>query len=97
MGMEIKLESWVQASPEQVFTEVEDETVVLNLSNSLYYGLDSVGTDIWKKIQQKTRVSDLIDWILDEYEEVEADQCRKDTLALLTDLYSEKLIILTDD
>ena len=94
--MEITLESWVQASPEQVFTEVDDETVVLNLSNSLYYGLDSVGTDIWKKIQQKTKVSDLIDWILAEYEGVESEQCEKDTLALLNDLHSEKLIVLTE-
>jgi hypothetical protein len=93
MNAPISMDSIVFAAPEQLSCNLADESAILNLKNTVYYGLDPVGTRIWHMLQQPTRVSELRDRLLDEYD-VEAEQCERDLLGLLEAMRDEGLILV---
>ena len=84
-------QSMVVVSQDQVSCDLSGESAILNLKAGVYYGLNEVGTRIWKLIQEPRRVGELRDAILEEYE-VEPDRCEADILGLLQDLLDNGLI-----
>ncbi|HUA01888.1 MAG TPA: PqqD family peptide modification chaperone [Candidatus Aquilonibacter sp.] len=91
MESRLSLESIVAAAAEQVSCPLGDEAAILNLKNTVYYGLDPVGARIWNLLQQARRVSDLRDTLVEEYE-VETVRCERDLLELLEKMRAEGLI-----
>ena len=81
----------VKAIKDQVSADLKDEAVILNLKNSVYYGLNPVGARIWQLIQEPTSVAALREKILAEYD-VEAARCEEDVLTLLEALKAQGLI-----
>jgi hypothetical protein len=84
-------QSMVVVSQDQVSCDLSGESAILNLKAGVYYGLNEVGTRIWKLIQEPKRVSELRNAILEEYE-VEPHRCETDIMALLQDLLGNGLI-----
>jgi hypothetical protein len=84
------------AVPDQVSCALGEESVILNMKNSSYYGLNAVGASIWKLLQQRRSVGELRDAIVDEYE-VEPDRCERDVLELLDKLKSEGLVQVVEN
>ena len=91
MDESLRTSSIVVAAKEQVSCPLGEEAAVLNLKNSVYYGLDSVGARVWTLLQQPRSIGELRDTLLSEYE-VEARRCEQDLLALLESMRSEGLI-----
>ncbi|MGC1597892.1 MAG: PqqD family peptide modification chaperone [Candidatus Acidiferrales bacterium] len=91
MDESLRTSSIVVVVKEQVSCPLGEEAAVLNLKNSVYYGLDSVGARVWTLLQQPRSVGELRDTLLSEYE-VEARRCEQDLLALLESMRSEGLI-----
>jgi hypothetical protein len=87
----LSLQSVVSVTPEQVSCPLGDEAAILNLKNTVYYGLNPVGARIWNLLQRPRSVGELRDTILDEYA-VESAQCERDLLELLEKMRSEGLI-----
>jgi coenzyme PQQ synthesis protein D (PqqD) len=87
----LSFNSIVVASPEQVSCPLGDESAILNLKNSVYYGMNPVGTRVWNLLKQPRKIADLRDAIVDEYE-VDSDRCGHDVLELLEKLRGEGLI-----
>jgi hypothetical protein len=81
----------VMASKDQVSCDLAGEAAILNLKNSVYYGLDTVGARIWTLVQEPITVGAVRDAILREYD-VEPQQCERDLLDLLRKLAAEGLI-----
>ena len=81
----------VNVSENQVHTVLDGESVILDLEEGIYYGLDEVGTRIWELLQEPTEVLDVIDTLTKEYD-VTRDKCTSDTLHLLEDLQEHNLI-----
>jgi len=81
----------VVVSQDQVSCDLSGESAILNLKAGVYYGLNEVGTRIWKLIQEPRRVGELRDAILEDYE-VESDRCETDIMTLLQDLLDNGLI-----
>lgn len=79
------------ASPEQVSCELGDESVILSLKNSVYYGVDPVGASVWKLLKQQRSVGELRDAMIEEYD-VASDRCEADLLVLLEKMRAEGLI-----
>ena len=84
-------ETRVVVSPDQVSCDLAGEAAILNLKNSLYYGLDPVGARIWNLMRTPTTVSALRDRILQEYD-VDAARCEKELVTLLSTLAAEGLV-----
>jgi hypothetical protein len=91
MSARLSIDSIVSVAPEQLSCPLGDESAILNLKNTVYYGLDPVGTRIWNLIQQPISVRELRSRLMDEYE-VDADRCESDLLSLLETMRNEGLI-----
>jgi hypothetical protein len=91
VGSPLSFNSIVVASPEQVSCPLGDESAILNLKNSVYYGMNPVGTRVWTLLKQPRTIADVRDAIVDEYD-VDSDRCGQDVLELLEKLRGEGLI-----
>lgn len=91
MDAPLSAHSIVMASPEQVSCPLGDESAILNLKNTVYYGLNSVGARVWELLRQPKSVGEIRDALLEEFE-VEAERCERDLLALLEKMRSEGLV-----
>ncbi len=74
-------------------TQLGSEQVMLNLRDGTYYGLDEVGSEIWKLLQKPVTVSEICDAIVGAFE-VDAERCHRDVVRLLSDLVDRGLIEL---
>lgn len=73
--------------------EVSGETVLLDLKNEAYFGLDETGTRIWQLIQENGNLQVAFDTMLAEFD-VEPDVLHKDFSEFLTRLTEAGLVSL---
>lgn len=91
--------SWnsvVVAAETQISSDLAGEAIILELKAGMYYGLDAIGTRIWKLIQEPRSVSSVRDTLLTEYE-VDPERCEHDLIALLNDLAANRLIKIQNE
>jgi hypothetical protein len=91
MDASLSVHSIVVAASEQVSCPLGEESAILNLRNSVYYGINPVGTRVWSLLKQPRSVEELRNTLLNEYE-VDAELCERDLLDLLEKMRSEGLI-----
>lgn len=91
--MEIDFNSRVVQSPDTLINIIEGESVLLNLDNESYYGLDAVGTRMWELLTTSNSIQAAYDALLDEYE-VEPERLRHDVQALIGRLVDQGLVEL---
>jgi hypothetical protein len=96
MNSAISRNSTVIAIPEQVSCDLGEESVILNLKDSIYYGVNPVGASVWRLLKNQSRtVQELRNAVQDEYD-VESDRCERDLLDLLERMHREGLIKVVD-
>ena len=76
-----------------VFRELDGEAVVLNLDTGIYFGLDAVGTRIWRLIEERKPLRIVLDTLIDEYE-ASPDRLQSDLLAFVERLNGKGLLSL---
>jgi hypothetical protein len=91
MSESLGVSSIVVMAKEQISCPLGEESAILNLQNSMYYGLDAVGARVWALLREPRRVEYLRDVLLSEYE-VESGRCEQELLALLEQMRAEGLI-----
>ena len=89
--MTLSKKSRVIVKENQVSCELEEERVILNLDDNVYYGLNEVGSAVWDLIQQPTYVSEICDAIAQQFE-VKSGDCEKDVLVMLGQLEEASLL-----
>ena len=62
----------ISISPDLLYQELDDESVILNLENEHYYSLGDVSTRIWELVNQHQQAEAVITEMLAEYEVEEA-------------------------
>jgi Coenzyme PQQ synthesis protein D (PqqD) len=58
----------VSRSPSVLGAEVDGEIVIMSIERSRYFGLDHIGSDIWKRIEPPCSFATLIDGLAADYE-----------------------------
>jgi hypothetical protein len=91
MDASLSVHSIVVAANEQVSCPLGEESAILNLRNSVYYGMNPVGARVWSLLKQPRSIEELRTTLLSEYE-VDAELCERDLLNLLEKMRSEGLI-----
>lgn len=89
--MKTTLDTLVVKCHDTLCDQVDDEIVVMNVDNGAFYGLDVVGTEIIKFIDQPRRVREIRDHLLARYA-VDSETCERQLLSLLDELVAENLI-----
>jgi len=74
-----------------VFAELGDEAVLLNTETGVYFGLDAVGTRIWKLLVEGASEEQIYASLLDDYD-VAPDSLREDLAAFMHQLEQRGLI-----
>lgn len=87
----LSVDSLVIASSQQVSCPLGEESAILSMKNSVYYGMDAVGTRVWNLLKRPTRVAELRDALLEEYD-VDRELCERDLMRLLQQMHDEGLI-----
>lgn len=87
----LSVSSIVGATRDHVSCSLGDEAAILNMKNTVYYGLDPVGARVWDLVQQAKSVGEIRDALLEEYE-VQPEQCERDLLDLLRQMREQGLI-----
>ena len=95
MDAPLSLQTTVMVTSQQVSCPLGDESAILNMKNSVYYGVNPVGATVWNLLKEAKTVGQIRDAILNEYE-VDALRCEKDLFALLEEMRSEGLIEVRD-
>jgi hypothetical protein len=82
--------------PEHVLIqEINGQSVLLHLDTEVYYGLDDVGTEMWKALAQTASLVEAEALFLAKYD-VEPDRLSGDLLELVTALEKHGLLARAD-
>jgi Coenzyme PQQ synthesis protein D (PqqD) len=89
--MTIDEKSIVVARRDLLCCDLPEGAVILDLNSGIYYGLDEIGTLVWRLIQEPKMVMYLASAVLEEYA-VESDRCLDDLKTLFTEMAERNLI-----
>jgi hypothetical protein len=79
--------------PEVMARQVGDETVILNLANGTYFGLDPTGARIWQLLSEGKGLAYVCAALLDEYE-ISPNKLEADIDRLLGELSANGLVTI---
>lgn len=86
----------VKAADHVTSAEVEEECILLDLQDGIYYGLNPTGAQIWTHIQEPTSIGAVVTGIVEEYG-IDYDEGVEDVTTLLQDLKEKNLIVVKDE
>lgn len=75
---------------------VDGEAILINLSNGMYYSMDSVGGLIWSMIEQGHDL-DTVAATIERHYDVARDAAERDVQALARQLLDEGLVVPSDE
>jgi hypothetical protein len=78
-----------------MFRQLSGESILLNLNNEQYFGLDDVGTRMWLSLTQSGSIEEAYQRLLGEYE-VDAQELRRDLTELVQNLSTQGLVEIVD-
>jgi len=87
----MKLTDRVCIPQEVLARQVGEETVMLDLAQGAYYGLDPVGARMWQLLADGKMLAEVCDAVVEEYD-APRDAVERDLLALADDLMKQGLI-----
>lgn len=80
-----------QANKQHVWTQLEHESVVLQVDSGMYFSLDNVAGRLWVLLQEPQTFRSLVDSISSEFS-VTAEQAESDIESFLKSLLDQRLI-----
>jgi hypothetical protein len=81
----------IAIAPDVLYQELDGESVLLNLTNETYFGLDDVGTRIWQLLVEQGNVEAVLAQMQTEYE-VDEVTLQADLTRLLAELNEAGLV-----
>jgi hypothetical protein len=78
----------------QVLTkEVNSEMVLVDMQRGVYHGLNAVGVEVWKQLDGRNTLADVIDNLHRHYPDVDRATIEADVLSLLQSLLDNELVL----
>jgi hypothetical protein len=93
--MTVGPDSVIVQEDEPVAAEVDGEVVMLSERAGAYFGLDGIGSEIWRLIGEPRRVSELCGTLAQRYD-VDAETLTRDVTAFLDALLARNLVRLVE-
>lgn len=90
---DLQLDSLIQQTSRWISSEINEQTVIMNIESGEYLAFEEVGTSIWKYCEVPITISSICDKLITEYE-VGLEQCRQETMSFIRDAYDRGLIQL---
>jgi Coenzyme PQQ synthesis protein D (PqqD) len=90
--MAISFSDRVRMPDDVLISNLQDESVILNLDSERYYGLDNVGTRFLSVLNTSDSIETAYEVLRDEFE-VDAESLRQDLLELIENLLKQGILI----
>jgi hypothetical protein len=90
-GVNLQPDTVVARSGEPLTATIDDELVMLDPRQGVYFALDTVGHRVWELLEQPCSVDELCRTLGEEFD-VDAATCRGDVLAFLGRLSEAELL-----
>ncbi len=84
----------ISRNPSVLVAEVDGEIVMMSIEKGRYFGLDDIGSDIWKRIEQPCSFAALVDALAADYD-AEHATIKADVTALLTRMAEQDVVRFT--
>ena len=81
----------LQQNPEQLFTMIDDEIVMLNIKHEEYLNLNGQASYIWQQLETPRSFGELTDHLCSAYS-VEKEVCIKDTQDFIIEFVEKDII-----
>ena len=94
-GSNLRMETQVSRSNEQVSADLEGDSIILNVNSGKYYSLNPVGARVWKLIETPISLENIHTALLNEYN-VESERCKQDLFHLMQKLVDAGLVLVID-
>ncbi|MEX1019730.1 MAG: PqqD family protein [Litorilinea sp.] len=85
----------VKVAPDVLMQELEEEVVLLDMKGGRYFGMDEVGTSVWKSLSEDGDVEAAIRAVESEYD-ADAATIRQDVTELVQALLDAELVLPAD-
>jgi len=95
-GMPISFSDRVQVPDGVLISNLQEESVILNLDSERYFGLDGVGTRMLSVLTTSDSIEAAYAVLVDEYD-VDRQALREDLLALVKSLAEKGLVQISND
>jgi hypothetical protein len=90
--MTISFSDRVRTAEDVLISNLQEESVILNLDSERYYGLDNVGTRFLSVLNTSESIEAAYEVLRDEYD-VDAQSLRHDLLELIENLLKQGILI----
>jgi hypothetical protein len=81
----------LQRNPDQLFTIIDDEVVMLNIKHEEYLNLNPQASYIWQQLETPLTFGELTDHLCNAYN-VDKGLCIKDTRGFIVELVEKDII-----
>lgn len=78
-------------NPELIAADMDGQTVMMSIAHGEYFGLDGIGSQIWKWLAQPVSIDQLVSTICTEYA-VDEVTCRTDLEQFISELMAKGLV-----
>ena len=77
--------------------EIDDQTVMMDIEQGSYFGLNQMGTRIWALLAEPMGIGDLCDQLTEQFD-VPSEQCERQVIDFLGSLLDRGLLqVVTDE
>jgi hypothetical protein len=94
-GKSIDFDTTIEKKQDIISSGMDDETVMMSIENSEYYGLNPVGSRIWELLDRPRTVAGICDILLAEYD-VPAEECQREVKEFVEKLLEKKLVKISE-
>lgn len=88
---DITLDSVVRRADTVMASPVDDDLIMMDIDQGMYYALNPVGANIWERLAEPVKVADLCTQLQQVYA-VDSVTCETEVLALLNDMSGNGLL-----
>jgi coenzyme PQQ synthesis protein D (PqqD) len=81
-----------QKNPALAWREIDEETVIISPGESVMHELNDTGSFVWRNIDGRRKAEDLASLLVEQYD-VSEEVALADTLSLLEELSTRKLLL----
>ena len=92
--VEINDQTVISRSGSLLVAPVHDEIVMMDIDSGLYYGLDDIGSEIWKRLEAPHKFGDLVNALAAEFD-AERAIIAEDVRKLLSVMAAHKVVSLS--
>jgi hypothetical protein len=88
---EINLNTPLKRAENILFSEIDQDKVMIDIERGAYFGMNPVAGEIWELLESTHTPQQVIEKLLADYE-IDAETCQAETLAVLQRMVRLKLV-----